>query len=70
MTAEQSKNLKVGQLVAWHDSATDLGTVKAVDWSTWSFECPKCERVQIERQPIDPMKACSGWVASELRAPT
>jgi hypothetical protein len=33
MTAEQSRNLKVGQLVAWHDSSTDLGTVRAVDWS-------------------------------------
>jgi hypothetical protein len=33
MTAEQSRNLKVGQLVAWHDSATDLGAVRAVDWS-------------------------------------
>jgi hypothetical protein len=36
---------------------------------TWSFECPKCERVQTERKPIDPMKACSGWLASELRPP-
>jgi hypothetical protein len=33
MTAEQSRKLKVGQRVAWHDSATDLGTVEAVDWS-------------------------------------
>jgi len=33
MTPDQSKQLKVGQRVAWHDSATDLGTVKATDWS-------------------------------------
>ena len=33
MTAEQSRKLKVGQRVAWQDSATDLGTVEAVDWS-------------------------------------
>jgi hypothetical protein len=33
MTAEQSRKLKVGQRIAWLDSATDLGTVKAVDWS-------------------------------------
>jgi hypothetical protein len=36
---------------------------------TWSFECPKCERVQIERRPIDPMKAYSGWTASQLQPP-
>jgi hypothetical protein len=34
MTAEQSRKLKVGQRVAWwKDSATDLGTVEAIDWS-------------------------------------
>jgi hypothetical protein len=33
MTAEQSRKLTVGQRVAWHDSETDLGTVKAIDWS-------------------------------------
>jgi hypothetical protein len=39
MTAEQCRKLKVGQRVAWLQSATDLGTVEAVDWSgvqiTW-----------------------------------
>ena len=33
MTPEQSKKLKIGQRVAWQDSATDLGTVEASDWS-------------------------------------
>ena len=42
MTADQSKRLKVGHRVAWHDSATDQGTVIAAtdqgtviatDWS-------------------------------------
>ena len=33
MTAEESRKLKVGHRVAWHDSATDLGTIKATDWS-------------------------------------
>ena len=33
MTAEQSRDLKVGQRVAWLDSKTDLGTVETVDWS-------------------------------------
>jgi hypothetical protein len=38
-------------------------------YETLSFECPKCERVQIERRPVDPIKAASGWLASELRPP-
>jgi hypothetical protein len=33
MTPDQSRSLKVGQRVAWHDITTDQGTVKAVDWS-------------------------------------
>jgi len=33
MTPDQSKQLKVGQRVAWHDSSTDQGTVIATDWS-------------------------------------
>jgi hypothetical protein len=33
MTPDQSKKLKVGQRVAWHDSVTDRGTVKTTDWS-------------------------------------
>jgi hypothetical protein len=33
MTPDQSKKLKIGQRVAWHDSATDQGTVTASDWS-------------------------------------
>jgi hypothetical protein len=32
MTRDQSKRLKVGYRVAWHDSATDQGTVIATDW--------------------------------------
>ena len=33
MTPTQSKRLKTGQRVAWHDSADDQGTVSASDWS-------------------------------------
>jgi len=33
MKPDQSKRLKIGQRVAWHDSATDQGTVAASDWS-------------------------------------
>jgi len=33
MTPDRSKKLKIGQRVAWHDSATDQGTVTASDWS-------------------------------------
>ena len=33
MTPTQSKNLKIGQRVAWLDSAEDQGTVSASDWS-------------------------------------
>lgn len=33
MKPDQSKQLKIGQRVAWHDSETDLGTVTASDWS-------------------------------------
>jgi hypothetical protein len=33
MTPERSKRLKIGQRVAWHDSAADQGTVTASDWS-------------------------------------
>jgi hypothetical protein len=33
MTPERSKQLKIGQRVAWHDSAADQGTVTARDWS-------------------------------------
>jgi len=45
MTPDQSKQLKVGQRVAWHESATDQGAVIATDWSS----------VQIERQ--DPISS-------------
>jgi hypothetical protein len=33
MTREESKQLKIGHRVAWHDSAADQGTVTASDWS-------------------------------------
>ena len=33
MTPTQSKQLKIGQRVAWQDSADDQGTVSASDWS-------------------------------------
>ncbi len=33
MKAEQSRNLKIGQRVAWHDSAADQGTITTNDWS-------------------------------------
>ena len=33
MTADESKHLETGQRVAWNKSITDLGTVKAADWS-------------------------------------
>jgi hypothetical protein len=39
MKPDQSKQLKIGQRVAWQDSLTDQGTVTASDWSgvqiTW-----------------------------------
>jgi hypothetical protein len=38
MTPDQSKRLKVGHRVAWHDSATDQGTVVAADWSGVQIE--------------------------------
>ena len=38
MTPEQSKRLKVGNRVAWHDSANDQGTVTATDWSGVQIE--------------------------------
>jgi hypothetical protein len=38
MTADQSKRLKVGHRVSWHDSATDRGTVTATDWSGVQIE--------------------------------
>jgi len=33
MKPDQSKQLKIGQRVAWHDSLTDQGTITASDWS-------------------------------------
>ena len=33
MTPAPSKRLKIGQRVAWHDSAEGQGTVSASDWS-------------------------------------
>lgn len=33
MKPEESKQLKIGQRVAWHDSETDQGTVTSSDWS-------------------------------------
>jgi hypothetical protein len=33
MKPDQSKKLKIGQRVAWHDSVSDQGTVRACDWS-------------------------------------
>ena len=38
MTADQSKRLKVGHRVSWHDSANDRGTVVATDWSGVQIE--------------------------------
>jgi len=38
MTPTQSKRLKIGQRVAWHDSADDQGTVSASDWSDMRIE--------------------------------
>jgi len=38
MTPAQSKRLKVGHRVSWHDSATDRGTVIASDWSGVQIE--------------------------------
>ena len=42
-------------------------------FETRSYECPKCEHVQIERvaTDIDPLKFCKGWLSSrELRPPS
>ena len=33
MKPDQSKQLKIGQRVAWLDSETDQGTITASDWS-------------------------------------
>ena len=33
MTPNDSKQLKIGHRVAWHDNAKDQGTVTATDWS-------------------------------------
>jgi hypothetical protein len=33
MSPTQSKRLKIGQRVAWHDSVDDQGTVSSSDWS-------------------------------------
>jgi hypothetical protein len=41
MTPAQSKRLKIGQRVAWHDSADDQGTVSASDWSGVQIEWDK-----------------------------
>ena len=38
MTPAQSKGLKIGQRVAWRDSAEDQGTVSASDWSGVQIE--------------------------------
>jgi hypothetical protein len=38
MTPDQSKRLKVGHRVAWHDIATDQGTIIAIDWSGVQIE--------------------------------
>jgi hypothetical protein len=38
MTPAQSKRLKIGQRVAWHNSADDQGTVNASDWSGLRIE--------------------------------
>ena len=38
MTPAQSKRLNIGQRVAWRDSADDLGTVSASDWSGVQIE--------------------------------
>jgi hypothetical protein len=38
MTPEQSKQLKVGQRVSWHDNPTDQGTVIATHWSGVEIE--------------------------------
>jgi hypothetical protein len=38
MTREQSKRLKVGHRVSWHDSPADQGTVIATDWSGVQIE--------------------------------
>jgi hypothetical protein len=38
LTREQSKQLKVGHRVSWHDSPTDQGTVLATDWSGVQIE--------------------------------
>jgi tRNA(Ile2) C34 agmatinyltransferase TiaS len=40
------------------------------DGESRSFECPKCDHVQVERTPTDPIDQCKGWLSSELRRPT
>ena len=38
MTGAQSRLLKVGDRVCWHGTATDKGTVIAVDWTGVTIE--------------------------------
>jgi hypothetical protein len=38
MTPDQSKRLRAGDRVAWHDSTSDRGTVIATDWSGVQIE--------------------------------
>jgi hypothetical protein len=34
------------------------------------FECPKCDHIEIEVIPSDPIRSkVAGWLAGELRAP-
>jgi ribosomal protein L37AE/L43A len=38
-------------------------------FETHLFECPKCERILVERVASDPMELCKGWLTSELKPP-
>ena len=38
-------------------------------FETHLFECPKCERIHVERVASDPLELCKGWLTSELKPP-
>jgi hypothetical protein len=60
MTGDQSRTLRVGELVRWGATTTDLGTVIATSWSevtiSWddgrSSSIQHNDMAQVERVPV------------------
>jgi len=59
MTPDQSKQLKVGQRVAWHESATDQGAVIATDWSGVQIEWDNGKTQFLHHNNMDEVKVAS-----------